>query len=82
MYLDSEFKNTWNRFVCSINRDVAFVVHIHVGIVAVVMYGEYKEDSHVDAQYYTMIPTLLPMRYVYYYNTEHLRENPPYILYT
>ena len=39
----------------SINRDVAFVVHIHVGIVynvvgivAVVMYKEYKVNSYVD----------------------------------
>ena len=40
-------------YLRSINWDVAFVVHIHVGIVAVVMYREYKEDSHVDAQYYS-----------------------------
>ena len=42
--------------VCiSIHWDVAFVVHIYVdivyiivGIVAVVMYIEYEEDSYVD----------------------------------
>ena len=34
--------------VYPINRDVAFVVHIHVGIVAVVMYKEYKVNSYVD----------------------------------
>ena len=31
-----------------INRDVAFVVHIHVGIVAEVMYKEYKKNSDSD----------------------------------
>ena len=33
----------------SINWDVAFVVHILVGIVAAFMYKEYEVDSHVDS---------------------------------
>jgi len=35
--------------VSSINWDVAFVVHILVGIVAAFMYKEYEVDSHVDS---------------------------------
>ena len=37
------------KVVLSINWDVAFVVHILVGIVAAFMYKEYEVDSHVDS---------------------------------
>ena len=37
------------QFLIAINWDVAFVVHILVGIVAAFMYKEYEVDSYVDS---------------------------------